>query len=162
MPYVPSEKTDGVSQDRKILDPLAKKLADGIAEVAQKYNYDGAFLGELNYSLTRLLCHLPRSLQVFQKFKDETRYWLQAGIFGVLNDVILEYKKRVNESYEIAQILKSGDCYDTPYYSRVVEVCDEDGKVIGHTYINLKRSEETLNIDILPQKLILKKQMVKV
>src|SRR5690242_4834149 len=107
MPYVPSEKTDGKSQDRNILDPLAKALADGIAKVAANYEYDGAFLGELNYSLTRLIQHLPRSLQESKGFKDETRYWLQAGLFGVLVDVMLEYKIRVNQAYEIAQIEKS-------------------------------------------------------
>ena len=62
MPYVPSKKTDGVSTDREVLDPLVKQLADKIAEVAQKYHYDGAFLGELNYALTRLIQHLPRAL----------------------------------------------------------------------------------------------------
>lgn len=159
MPYVPSEKTDGKAQDRNILDPLAKALADGIAQVAAGYKYDGAFLGELNYSLTRLLQHLPRSLQQFQGFKDETRYWLQAGLFGVLMDVVLEYKVRVNQAYEIAQIEKSGDCYDTPYYSRAVEVVDEAGKRIGHIYVNMKRGEETLNKDILDGKLVLKQEV---
>lgn len=154
MPYVPSEKTDGKAQDRNILDPLAKNLADGIAEVAAGYKYDGAFLGELNFALTRLIQHLPRSLQEKQGFKDETRYWLQAGIFGVLTDVMLEYKMRVNQGYEIAQIVKSGDCYDTPYYSRAVEVIDEEGKHIGHVYVNMKRSEETLKCDVLPQQLV--------
>lgn len=43
MPYVPSEKTDGVSQDRKILDPIAKQLAEAIALVAAKYDYKGHF-----------------------------------------------------------------------------------------------------------------------
>lgn len=157
MPYVPSEKTDGKAQDRNILDPLAKALADGIASVAATYKYDGAFLGELNYSLTRLLQHLPRSLQEKQGFKDETRYWLQAGLFGVLMDVMLEYKVRVNQAYEIAQIEKSGDCYDTPYYSRAVEVVDESGKRIGHIYVNMKRSDETLTKDILEGKLTIKK-----
>lgn len=154
MPYVPSEKTDGKAQDRNILDPLAKSLADGIAQVASGYKYDGAFLGEMNYALTRLIQHLPRSLQQFQGFKDETRYWLQAGMFGVLMDVMLEYKVRVNQSYEIAQIEKSGDCYDTPYYSRAVSVVDETGKKIGHVYVNMKRSDDTLTKDILEGDLV--------
>ena len=150
MPYVPSEKTDGKSQDRNILDPLAKALADGIAQVAQAYHYDGAFLGEMNYALTRLIQHLPRALQQYQGFKDETRYWLQAGMFGVLMDVMLEYKVRVNQAYEIAQIEKSGDCYDTPYYSRVVEFLDETGKCVGKGYVNVPRSAATLEIDKMP------------
>lgn len=150
MPYVPSEKTDGKSQDRNILDPLAKALADGIAEVSANYKYDGAFLGEMNYALTRLIQHLPRSLQKFQGFKDETRYWMQAGMFGVLMDVMLEYKVRVNQAYEIAQIEKSGDCYDTPYYSRVIQFMDETGKVVGTGYVNMPRSAATLHVDKLP------------
>lgn len=156
MPYVPSEKTDGKAQDRNILDPLAKSLADGIAQVAAGYKYDGAFLGEMNYALTRLIQHLPRSLQQFQGFKDETRYWLQAGMFGVLMDVMLEYKVRVNQSYEIEQINKSGDCYDTPYYSKAVKVIDDSGKTIGYVYVNVKRGEETLHKDILEQSFVLR------
>jgi len=150
MPYVPSEKTDGKTQDRNILDPLAKALADGIADVAAPYKYDGAFLGEMNYALTRLIQHLPRSLQRACGFKDETRYWLQAGMFGVLMDVMLEYKVRVNQAYEIAQIKKSGDCYDTPYYSRVVNYVDEHGNVVGSGYLNMPRSLATLGQDELP------------
>ncbi len=108
MPYVPSEKTDGKAQDRNILEPLAKALADGIAQVAAGYKYDGAFLGEMNYALTRLIQHLPRSLQEFQGFKDETRYWMQAGMFGVLMDVMLEYKVRVNQAYYSRGIAQHG------------------------------------------------------
>lgn len=155
MPYVPSEKTDGKSQDRNILDPLTKQLADGIAQVAATYKYDGAFLGELNYSLTRLIQHLPRSLQEFQGFKDEIRYWMYAGIVGVLVDVKDEYKRRVNPAYEAAQIEKSGDCYDTPYYTRLVDVVDQQGIKIGTMEVQLKRSPETLNIDKLPLKIVL-------
>ncbi len=157
MPYVPSKKTDGKSTDREILDPLAKALADGIAQVAEKYHYDGAFLGEMNYALTRLIQHLPRSLMATNQTKDETRYWLQAGLFGVLLDVALEYKVRVNQSYEIEQIKKSGDCYDTPFYNKPVEVVDETGKSVGYVYLNMKRTSETINKDILDGKLILRK-----
>jgi len=155
MPYVPSEKTDGESQDRNILDPLAQQLADGIAKVASGYKYDGAFLGELNYALTRLIQHLPRSLQQHQGFKDEIRYWMYAGIVGVLVDVKDEYKRRVNVGYEAAQIEKSGDCYDTPYYTRLVDVVDPAGTKIGTMEVQLKRTQETLNIDKLPLKLVL-------
>jgi hypothetical protein len=154
MPYVPSEKTDGKAQDRNILDPLAKALADGIAKVAAGYKYDGAFLGELNYSLTRLIQHLPRSLQEFQGFKDEIRYWLYAGIVGVLVDVKDEYKRRVNVGYEAAQIEKSGDCYDTPYYTRLIDVVTKLGEKVGTLEVQLKRSDSTLNIDKLPMKIM--------
>lgn len=155
VPYVPSEKTDGKSDDRRDLEPLAKSLADGIAEVASKYKYEGAFLGELNFALTRLVQHLPRSLQEKCGFKDEIRYWLQAGLFGVLLDVVLEYKRRVNVSYEAAQIIKSGDCYDTPYYTRLVEVVDAAGKHVGYQEIMLKRDDTTLFADKLAGKIVL-------
>jgi hypothetical protein len=149
MPYVLSRKTDGESTDREVLDPLAKQLADGIAEVAKKYQYDGAFLGELNFALTRLIQHLPRSLMATGQSKDETRYWIQAGLLGVLFDVALEYKVRVNQAYEIEQIKKSGDCYDTPYYSRAVEVVDQNGAHVGEIYVNMRRSDATLGEDVL-------------
>lgn len=154
MPYVPSEKTDGVSTDRTVIDPLAKALADGIAQVAAKYKYDGAFLGELNFALTRLIQHLPRSLMQYQGFKDEIRYWMYAGIVGVLVDVKDEYKRRVNPAYEDAQIEKSGDCYDTPYYDRLIDVVDTAGKKYGTMSVRMKRSPETLAIDKLPVKII--------
>jgi len=124
MPYIPSKKTDGITEDREILDPLAKQLAKGIAEVAKKYNYKGAFLGEMNYAITRLIQHLPRALVGTGEAASELRYWMQAGMYGVLLDVILEHKVRVNQAYEVAQIIKSGDCYDAPYYSKPVKVLD--------------------------------------
>ncbi len=154
-PYVPSKKTDGKSEDREILDPLAKALADGIAQVAAKYKYDGAFLGELNYSLTRLIQHLPRSLMKFQGFASELRYWMYAGIVGVLVDVKDEYKRRVNTSYEAAQIVKSGDCYDAPYYTKLLEVLDSSGNYLGHMEVMVKRSDNTLNKDVLDDKIAL-------
>lgn len=70
-------------------------------------------------------------------------------MYGVLQDVSAEHKRRVNVAYEAAQIVKSGDCYDTPYYTRLVEVVDKDGKHVGHFEVMLKRSEETLNKDLL-------------
>ena len=149
MPYVPSEKTDPPAEDRKILDPIAKEAAEAIAAVAKKYSYIGAFLGETNFFITRLLNHLPRALVETGESQSELKYVLQAGMFGVLIDVILEYKARVNQAYEIAQIIKSGDCYDTPYYNKPVEVVDENGKIVGHVYVNMKRSDDTVNQDVL-------------
>lgn len=149
MPYVPSEKTIPSAEDRKVLGPLAKQVAEAIAQVAKKYNYKGAFLGEMNFFTTRLMQELPIALMKTGEAASELRYWMQAGMFGVLLDVILEYKLKVNQGYEIAQIMKSGDCYDAPYYSRPVEVVDENGKVVGHVYVNMKRSGETVGQDVL-------------
>ncbi len=143
MPYVPT-------QDRPSLDRIAESLASEIAAVSKKYEYDGAFLGELNYALTRLIQHLPRKLGLV----GEIRYWLYAGIVGVLVDVKDEYKRRVNTAYEAAQIEKSGDCYDTPYYTRLIDVVREDGSKIGTMEVQMKRDDFTLSISKLPLKLV--------
>ncbi|QQG45716.1 MAG: hypothetical protein HYW89_02245 [Candidatus Sungiibacteriota bacterium] len=154
------------------------KLAQAIYEVGKKYGYEGAQLGELNYSITRFIQRVPQILVEMGRWKesDELRYWSDAsmtealicaadvtkewglGIGGVFEDIKDEHKERVNKAYEIAQILKSGDCYDTPYYSRIVEVVDEDGNLIGHLYVALKRGESTLNVDLLPYQFVLRKK----
>ena len=71
----------------------------------------------------------------------ELRYWYQAIIFGVQLDVALEYKRRVNSAYEAAQIIKSGDCYDTPYRTQLVSVVNKEGKEIGQIEIMIKRED---------------------
>lgn len=154
MPYVPSSKTINQiakynEDDREILNPLVQKLSDGIAHVAKKYKYDGAFAGELNYALTRLIQEIPRSLISSGQIKEEIRYWMQPLMYGVLLDVALEHKRRVNVSYEAAQIVKSGDCYDTPYYTRLVEIVDKEGNHVGYQEIMVKRSIDTLDKDII-------------
>lgn len=226
MPYVLSEKTDGKSQDRKIIDaaveplaqetakqitnnhslikiygdiflriacaldwllrgeriqecnPLPDNLACAIFETAKKYNYEGAELGEFNYAITRFIQRVPQIKVAGGEWKntDELRYWLYActasalvyasrrtenlgiGLDGVFADILHEYKWKVNRSYEAAQIIKSGDCYDTPYYTRLVEVADDNGKVIGHIDIFLKRDPSTLDKDVLDLQLVLKKK----
>lgn len=142
MPYVPAD-------DRPELDKVAKEMADKIAEVAAKYKYDGAFAGEMNYALTRLLQHIPRSLIAVGTLKEEIRYWIQPLMYGVLTDVAWEHKRRVNTAYEAAQIIKSGDCYDTPYYTRLVEYKNANGEVIGHQEVMLKRTDDTLSKDLI-------------
>lgn len=67
-----------------------------------------------------------------------------------------EYKWRVNRPYEAFQIIKNGDCYDTPYYGRLVEVVDEDGKHVGYMEVWLKRSPETVNLNLLKSQIVLK------
>jgi hypothetical protein len=226
MPYVPSIKTDGKSQDRILIDAEVEKVAKELAvtsgfalltiyknffvgivndltamqeaalspvtfltspvhplarvvfDLGLGYGYEGAFLGELNYAITRLIQRVPQVMVSTGQWpeKNELRYWLYAittqaltyasvlhaynpfGIGGVFEDIKDEYKWRVNRPYEIAQILKSGDCYDTPYYSRVIEVVDEAGTVIGHQEVMLKRSPETLNVDVLPFRVVVQSQ----
>ena len=149
MPYVPGEKTPNLADDRAVLDPAIAILVEAIGEVSARHGYEAAFAGELNYAVTRILQEIPRELIRRGEIKEELRYWIQPLMYGVLNDVAQEHKRRVNIAYEAAQILKSGDCYDTPYYTRLVEVVDESGVVIGHQEIMLKRSDETLGKDVL-------------
>lgn len=224
MPYVPSEKTDGKSQDRNLIGAKVEALANAMSEtivsnmdvykmymyvfrcmkkgykgynincnnnidtvrdyaialmdtvktVGAGYGYEGAYLGELNYAITRLIQRVPALLAKNNKcglvVGKELRYWLYAitvdalisaaqgegepGVNGVFEDIKDEYKVRVNKSYEIAQILKSGDCYDTPYFNKVVEVVDENGKVLGHTYIELTNDGKNVLLDKVPYKLL--------
>lgn len=154
------------------------KLAKAIYELGNKWGYEGAFLGELNYACTIFIQLVPliKVQRGDWKESDELRYWLYAstvealtfahdatktwgiGVSGVFEDVKDEYKVRVNQSYEIAQVLKSGDCYHAPWYSRVAEVVDEDGRNIGYLYVPMKRSEETLNIDLLQYQFVVRKR----
>lgn len=156
-------------------DP-ATGLAKTIYEIGKRYEYEGAFLGELNYAVTRFIQRVPQLMVAREKWKstDELRYWLYActvealvwtsrqtvnyglGIAGVFEDIKDEYKRRVNTAYEAAQILKSGDCYDTPYYTKLVEVVDEDGRHIGHQEIMVKRSDDTRTTDILKGQVVLR------
>jgi hypothetical protein len=149
MPYVPSAKTDGKQDDRTVMDPAILALAKAIAKVSARHGYEAAFAGELNYSLTRLIQEIPRELIAAGQIKEELRYWLQPLLYGVLLDVALEHKRRVNVAYEAEQIIKSGDCYDTPYYSRLVEVIDGMNNHVGWQEILLKRSEQTIGVDQL-------------
>jgi len=228
MPYVPSKKTDGKSEDREVLgqavEYVAKEasilitnnlsligvyrsvfagicrilsglargatvdqyvpthvilLAEAIFYVAKKYNYEGAFLGELNYAVTRFIQRVPQIKVAREDWKesDELRYWLYActvealagtataqqdsclGIGGVFEDIKDEYKRRVNTAYEAAQIKKSGDCYDTPYYTRLVEVRDEDSDaVLAYMEQMCKRAPETLDKDILDWHIVVRRK----
>jgi len=149
-------------------------LAKAIYEVAAAYDYQGAYLGEFNYAFTRFIQRVPAIMVEKKRWDGEFRYWIYAatvsalisasrqaedlkiGLEGVLEDIKDEYKRRVNTAYEAAQILKSGDCYETPYYTKVVEVVDEAGNSVGHMEIMLKRGPETIDKDILDGQLVLK------
>ena len=160
--------------------PSATTLAHAIISVSKKYGYDGAHLGEFNYAMTRFIQRVPQLKVENLDWSQELRYWLYArtvaalskvsalllleaddelvDLGGVLVDIKDEYKRRVNIPYEAEQIWKSGDCYDTPFYTRLVEVIDSNGKNVGHMEVMLKRSEETLHVDRLPAKIMLQLQ----
>ena len=157
----------------------AAALAKAIYEVGEKYGYEGAFLGELNYAMTRFIQRVPRVKAERGEWEKEFRYWVYAGtaaalvsaaretaeiggkasgINGVFEDIKDEYKRRMNTAYEAEQIVKSGDCYDGPYYTRLVEVVDEGGNHVGYQEIMLKRSDETLERDVLDLKMALRRK----
>ncbi|QQG46167.1 MAG: hypothetical protein HYY55_04405 [Candidatus Niyogibacteria bacterium] len=169
---------DLFSANRMLGDGEEWKLAEAIYEVSKKYGYWGAHLGELNYSITRFIQRVPQIKVENGQWeeKNELRYWiysatvstlirashltehLDIAVDGVFEDIKDEYKWKVNRPYEIAQILKSGDAYDTPYYMKVIELVDEEGNVIGHQEIALKRSPETAGLDLLPWQIIVGKR----
>ncbi len=157
-------------------DSSEANLAKAIYEVGAKYNYEGAYVGEFNYAFTRLIQRVPQLKVANGDWAQELRYWLydftvealtsasykteylEIGVSGVFEDIKDEYKRRVNTAYEAEQILKSGDCYNAPYYTRLVEVVDETGKLIGYQEIMLKRNDATLGKDLLDFQMVVKKK----
>lgn len=153
-------------------------LASSIVKAAQPYGYYGAHLGEFNYAITRLIQRVPQ-IKVANgawEEKNELRYWIYIETVGALRyaenranelgctsgevfeDVTDEYKWKVNRAYEMAQIVKSGDCYDTPFYMRLVEVVNEDGSHIGYIDIGLARSDDTVGKDVLEGQFVLRRR----
>ena len=142
----------------RTINPLAK----AVWEVGLQYNYEFALLGALNYAITRLIQRVPQLMVADKQWEEteELRYWLYAitvdalnciavnhvcapdGVAGVFVDIKDEYKWRVNRGYEIAQIIKNGDSFDTPYYSRLAEVTDDLGRV-GYVEVFMKRDHCT-------------------
>ena len=229
MPYVPSHKTNPPAEDRAILDPIVRQLANETAEeitdnskllgvyqekflhlatllrgrlfeeqsavnhgtvgelaeaiyqLDRKYGYYGAYEGELNYSVTMFIQWVPERKVALGEWKesDELRYWLYGAtvkaltwvahktidwndaISGVFEDIKDEYKNEVNRPYETAQMLKSGHCYFTPWYCRIIELVDEEGNYVGHQEVHLKRSEETLHVDLLPWQIVVRRRPTK-
>ncbi len=63
---------------------LESTLAQAIYEVGEKYGYEGAVLGELNYSFTRFIQRVPQIMVEKGKWKEELRYWLYAATVEAL------------------------------------------------------------------------------
>lgn len=160
------------------MDTPEQKLAKAIFGLRKKYDYDGAEDGELNYPITRFIQRVPQ-IKVKRgdwPNKNELRYWSYAraghaliaaglhfkdsplGLMGVFIDIKDEYKWRVNRAYEAAQIVKSGDCYDTPFYTKLIELVDESGKHVCYTDGYFERSEETVNEDVVPYQIVVRKK----
>lgn len=155
---------------------IEANLAQAIYDIGAKYGYQGAFLGELNYAITRFIQRVPQLKVQNGSWTQELCYWLYAatvealtcasyearafniGVSGVFEDIKDEYKRRVNTAYEAEQIIKSGDCYDTPYYTKVVNVSDSDGNAVGYMEIMLKRDQNTISQDVLDGHLTLHKK----
>ena len=122
-----------------------RAVASAIFEAAKAYHQPGGWLGELNYSVTRLIQGVPYAMYKRGVWKEALRYWLYAetvgaltrtaydlharggndwvlnGLAGVFEDVKDEYKRRVNTAYEAAQIRESGDCYElSPFRTQLV------------------------------------------
>jgi len=59
--------------------------------------------------------------------------WITDQLVGVFTDVVDEYKRRVNPAYEIAQILRNGDCYGGSYHTSLIEVqgLDPEGNSVS-------------------------------
>ncbi len=149
-------------------------LAHAMFEISKKHDYDCPWLGELNYSLTRLIQLVPRKMVEKGAWKEELRYYIFAqtcgalersalqmhkkitnkahsyiinGMVGALFDIKDEYKRRVNTAYEIIQIQKSGDCYDGPFHTELEEVVDKYHKGTGYFFDKSRgfRTEEQQN-----------------
>lgn len=65
-------------KDLEDLAPEIQALADAIGELAAYYKYEGAFAGELNYSLHMILFAMIPG----------TRYWIASDITGMLEELL--------------------------------------------------------------------------
>lgn len=90
MPYI-------VQNKRQLLDPFIEELALKLKEM-------GFDKGDLNYTITRLICaRLEHTGKSYSTLSDIT---------GVLNDVKTEFERRVVAPYERGKISINGDVYD--------------------------------------------------
>jgi hypothetical protein len=98
MPYIDRDA-------RKKLDGSIDQLAEainGLLKQDEKYDYDAAFAGVLNYACTSLALKVipPR------------RYWVIATVSGVFKNIGDEFYRRYAVPYEEEQREKNGDVYN--------------------------------------------------
>ena len=67
--------TGGASTEKSIEAELAQAMHD----VGAKYGYEGAYLGELNYSFTRFIQRVPQLKVQSGAWAQELRYWLYSA-----------------------------------------------------------------------------------
>jgi hypothetical protein len=143
MPYIKSE-----DRNKRDLFGKAKEIAWAVVKTAD----GGPFSGDLNYAITTAIDQLLWELN-----QGKINYDMQATIFGVLLDVALEFKSRVNTAYEVHKLVENGDCYGSRYRSKPVEVVDDDGNHIGYIYVNVDSNDgfNANNPNIHNRKLVL-------
>jgi hypothetical protein len=142
----------------------AQLVAKSVVDMAEGYNQQGGWQGELNYAITRIIQWIPFEMYRRKNWKEALRYWLYAqtvgaltrtsyaihnkyddswvanGLSGVFEDIKDEYKRRVNTAYESLQIRKSGDCFEkSPFKTQLVEF--EHAGVEGWIEIMLPQRE---------------------
>ena len=96
MPYIKKE-------NRKNLDPHIDALAEAIVAESKKENYEAAFSGLLNYSVTRL------ALKIIKLQFGKIRYWIVATMTGTFKNIADEFYRRLASPYEDKQIKINGD-----------------------------------------------------
>ena len=96
MPYIKKE-------NRKNLDAQIDALAEAIVGEAKQENYDAAFAGLLNYSVTRL------ALKIIKLQFGKVRYWIVATMTGTFKNIADEFYRRLAAPYEDKQIKTNGD-----------------------------------------------------
>lgn len=171
-----SKQLNNLLLGKKIKDGLEARVAQAIYGLKQKYDYEGAHLGEFNYAFTMFIQWVPEKKFKDGAWKEEFRYWvyaltvkaltyaqistknLESGVSGVWEDIKDEYKREMNPAYETAQMIKSGHCYFGPWYNRPIELVDESGRHVGYQEVQLKRSAETLNLDVLDLQIVVRKR----
>jgi len=171
-----SKQLDILLAGKQIKDSVESRVAQAVYGLKQKYDYEGAHLGELNYAFTMFIQWVPEAKVKRGEWKEEFRYWvyaltvkaltyaqshtetLKSGVSGVWEDIKDEYKREMNPAYEAAQMVKSGHCYFGPWYNRLIELVDEAGKHVGYQEVMLKRSEETLHLDVLDLQIVVRKK----
>ncbi len=108
MPYIAHGR-------RKALDAYVDSL---IAYIKQE-NFEGAYIGDVTYVLTRLL------LGLFRSINGKLRYWQITAIRGILASVTSELHDRVFAPYEAAKCSESGDILEFVQYDLDLQVDEE-------------------------------------